>query len=75
MWLFRVAAALAAFFWIGLVIRDLEPGAAVPISSIIGAILGVALVAWVTARMEADGPRAAAEDALLLTDFLNRSLR
>jgi hypothetical protein len=73
-WLFRIAAGLAAIVWIALALRDLEPGASVPTLPIIGAIAFVTAFGWITARMEDGGQRAASEDARLLIDFLHRSL-
>ena len=73
LWMFRIAAGLAAFFWIALALRDLEPGASIPVVSIVGAIVGVVALGWVMAKMEDQGQRAAAEDAHLLVELLHRS--
>ena len=74
LWMFRIATGMAALFWIALALRDLEPGASIPVLSIVGAIVGVVALGWVMAKMEDDGQRAAAEDARLLIEFLHRSL-
>jgi hypothetical protein len=74
LWMFRLAAGLAAVLWIAFALRDLEPAGSLPILPIIGATSLVVVVWWVLARMEGDGQRAASEDARLLIDFLHRSL-
>lgn len=68
------AAGLVAFFWAARAIRDSGPGTPLTFWPIIGAVVALAFVVWVTAKMEDDGQRAAADDAHLLTAFLNRSL-
>jgi hypothetical protein len=74
LWMLRIAVGIAAFIWVARELRDLEPGASVPIVLIIGAIALVAAFGWLMARMEDDGQRAAAEDARLLIGYLHRSL-
>ena len=70
MWMFRIGAALAALFAIGLAVRgaSAEPLVSWPT---IAAIVVVPVVVVVTSRLEAEGERRAAEDAVLMTAALN----
>jgi hypothetical protein len=71
MWMFRIATALAALFAIGLAVRGASAGEPLVSWPTIAAIVVVPVVIVVTSRLEADGERRAAEDAMLMTAALN----
>jgi len=73
MWMFRIATGVIAILAVALAARDLAQGAPVDVWPTVAALVGLPFTVFVTARMEADGERAAAEDAELLAAFLRRT--
>jgi hypothetical protein len=74
MLMFRIAAGMIATLAAALAARDLVQGAPLTVWPTVAAFGGLLLVMWVTALMEADGERAAGEDAELLAAFIRRTL-